>query len=107
MALEKSESFQCLVSLYVVHDEVIAIWHVQLLVFLATWSVEHVEVRVFVEVALLFLALAINFTIELVLVHLDFGFIAVLKQSQHFFVFLAVLDADEPIILDLVLCHEV
>ena len=59
------------------------------------------------EVALLFLVLVINFTIELVFVQLDFGFIAMLKQSQHLFVFLAVLDADEPIILDLVLCHEV
>lgn len=28
VALEKSESFQCLVSLHVVHNEVIAIWHV-------------------------------------------------------------------------------
>lgn len=59
------------------------------------------------EVALIFLDLATNFTIKLVLVHLNFGFIAMLKQSQHLFVFLAVLYADEPIVLDLMLCHEV
>ena len=112
MTLEETKCFETSVFLKMKNNKVIAVRHVQI-DFNLLRGIKHVKIWVLLEICKT--SLVLNVLLGwlmlhgIVLIFVDFYacFKTMFKDWYHFFVFFTMLDGNEPVLLDQMLCHKI